>query len=97
MSDLQLPARKAYPTDSEDIRNHLVLQAFMEVFFNPQVRIELRKAKPDTLKIALEKAIHLDALYRLEASQVVAGPSSSTPTFNVNSVDKLVSHMETLL
>ena len=97
LSDLWLLARKAYPTDSEDIRNHLVLQAFMEGSFNPQVRIELRKAKPDTIKIALEKAIHLAAIYRLEASQAVAGPSSSTTTFNVNSVDELVSHMETLV
>ena len=35
LSDLQLLARKAFPTDSEDIRNHLVLQAFMEGLFNP--------------------------------------------------------------
>ena len=45
LADLKLLARKAYPNDSDESRNHLVLQAFIEGLFDQNVRIELRKKK----------------------------------------------------
>ena len=74
LAELKLLATKAYPTGSADIRNHIVLQAFMDGLANSSVRIELRKSKPATIQAALEAAIHLDAVYRLENLRVTASP-----------------------
>ena len=76
LADLKLLASKAYPTGSVDVRNHVVLQAFLDGIFNPHVRIELRKQKPADIPAALEQAIHLDAVYRLENSALPVSTST---------------------
>ena len=76
LADLKLLASKAYPTGSVDVRNHVVLQAFLDGIFNPHVRIELRKQKPADIPAALEQAIHIDAVYRLENSALPVSTST---------------------
>ena len=65
LTDLKLLAKKAYPDDSEEIREHLVMQAFLEGLLDQNVRLEIRKEKDISLTDALKRAVHLDAIYRL--------------------------------
>ena len=45
--DLKHLAHKAYPEESQDIRDHLVLRGFLEGIHNSQVRLDLRKTLED--------------------------------------------------
>ena len=65
LAEVKLLATKAYPTSSADVRNHVILQAFIEGISNSKVRLELRKSRPATIQDALEQAVHLEAVYRL--------------------------------
>ena len=43
LGDLKQLDLKAYPTDSQDIRDHLVLKGFIEAVNHSQVRLDFRK------------------------------------------------------
>ena len=60
---------KAYPTESQDIRDHLVLRGFLEGINYSQVRLDLRKQicdKDMKIETVLESALHLEAVTRIE-------------------------------
>ena len=54
------------------MRDHIVLQAFIDGLYNANVRVELRKQKPADIEAALESALHFDAVYRLEPSSATS-------------------------
>ena len=69
LEDLQQLAVKAYPHESHDIRDHLVLRGFFEGFHHSEVRFEVRKTNGDkemNIANALERALHLEAVIRIE-------------------------------
>ena len=67
-------ALKAYPTESQDIRDHLVLRGFLEKINHSQLRLDLRKqigdkdVKSETI---LEQVLHLEALTRIEKAKQI--------------------------
>ena len=69
LGDLQTLAFKAYPQESTVIREHLIFRGFHEGIENSQVRLDLRKNLGDadmTLDGALERALHIEAVTRIE-------------------------------
>ena len=69
LRDLQTLALKAYPQESIEIREHLVLRGFLESLENGLVRLDLRKNLGDadmTLDKAFERALHIEAVTRIE-------------------------------
>lgn len=93
LSELKLLASKAYPLESADVRNHLVLQTFIEGIHNVNVRVELRKLKTNSIEAALENAIHFDAVYRLESSSAA---NVQTPV-GLSAIDVLTQKLDTLI
>ena len=72
LGDLQGLAMKAYPGESNEIRDHLVVRGFLEGIHNRQVRLDLRKSLVDaelTIERVLEKALHLEAVTRIEEKE----------------------------
>ena len=62
----------AYPTESQDIRDHLVLGGFLEGINPSQVRLDLRKQIGDKYKkieTVLERALHLEAVTGIEEEE----------------------------
>ena len=62
LGDLQTLALKAYPQESTEIREHLILRGFLEGIENGQVRLDLRKNLGDAdmgLDRDLERALHI--------------------------------------
>ena len=69
LGDLQTLALKAYPQESNEIREHLSLRGFLEGIENSQVRLYLRKNLGDmdmTLVKALERALNIESVARIE-------------------------------
>ena len=69
LGDLQTLTLKAYPQGSTEIRKHLIVRGFLEGIENSQVQLELRKNLDDadmTLDRALERALHIVAVTRIE-------------------------------
>ena len=63
---------KAYPTESQDIRDHLVLRRFLEGINHIQVRLDLRKQIGDKdmkIETVLERALRLEAVTRIEEEE----------------------------
>ena len=97
LADLKLLAKKAYPDDSEEIREHLVMQAFLEGLLDQNVRLEIRKEKDISLADALKKAVHLDAIYRLEIpSQGGVNNGLNNSPHGVGSIDRLINRMDSM-
>ena len=62
----------AYPTESQDIRDHLVLRGLLARINLIRVRLDLRKQIGDkdmTIKTVLERALHLEAVTRIEEEE----------------------------
>ena len=98
LADLKLLAKKAYPDDSEEIREHLVMQAFLEGLLDQNVRLEIRKEKDISLADALKKAVHLDAIYRLEIpSQGGVNNGLNNSPHGVGSIDRLINRMDSMM
>ena len=93
LAELKILANKAYPQDTQPIRDHIALQSFIEGLHNVLVRVELRKNKPAAINLALESALHFNAIYRLDA-RTNETPSSSTALNTIEAlshkVDKLM-------
>ena len=69
LGDLITLALKAYPQESNEIREHLILRGFLEDIKNSQVRLDLRNNLGDadlTLDRALERALHIEAVTRIK-------------------------------
>ena len=67
--DLQTLTLKAYPQESNEIRENLILKGFLEGIGNSQVQFDLRKNLGDmdmNLDKALELALHIEAVTRIE-------------------------------
>ena len=97
LADLKLLAKKAYPDDSEEIREHLVMQAFLEGLLDQKVRLEIRKEKYISLADALKRAVHLDAIYRLEIpSQGGVNNGLNSSPHGVGSIDRLINRMDSM-
>ena len=65
LEDLKQLALKAYPTESQDIRDHLVLRGFLEGINHSQVRLDFRKQisnKDMEIETVLERALHLEVV-----------------------------------
>ena len=63
---------KAYPTESQYIRDHLVLRRFLEGINHSQVRLDLRKRigdKDRKIETVLERALHIEAVTRIEKEE----------------------------
>ena len=63
---------EAYPTELQDIRDHLVLRGFLEGINHSQVRLDLRKQIGDkdmSFETVLERALHLEAVTRIEEEE----------------------------
>ena len=72
MGDLKQLALRAYPTESEDIRDHLALRRFLEGIKHSQVRLDLRKQIGDKdmkTETVLERALHIEAGRRIEEEE----------------------------
>ena len=101
LGDLQTLALKAYPQESNKIREHLILRGFLEGIENSQVRLDLRKNLGDadmTLDKALERALHIEAVTRIEEEDNEARVSaiqSNKNTQLVNSINDLVQTLQT--
>ena len=99
LADLKLLAKKAYPADSQDVKDHLVLQAFIEGLYDQRVRLELRKNQTADLDSAIKMANHLDAILRLEPTSSgglgLGSSSSAKPT--VGSIDRLVNRVDEMM
>ena len=99
LADLKLLAKKAYPADSQDVKDHLVLQAFIEGLYDQRVRLELRKNQVADLDGASKMANHLDAILRLEpkSSGSIGIGSSHSGQPIVGSIDKLVTRVDEMM
>ena len=101
LGDLQTLALKAYPQESNEIREHLILRGFLEGIENSQVRLDLRKNLGDadmTLDKALERALHIEAVTRIEEEDNeprVSAIQSNENTQLVNSINDLVQTLQT--
>ena len=93
LAELKLLANKAYPQDTQAIRDHIVLQSFIDGLHNIHVRVELRKNKLADINAALESALHFDAIYRLEANANETAPSSTS----VSSIEALSRKIDKLM
>ena len=65
-------ALKVYPTESQDIRYHQVLRGFLEGVRHSQVRLDLRELIGDKdmkIETVLERALHLEAVTRIEEEE----------------------------
>ena len=84
---MQILALKAYPQESNEIREHLILRGFLEGIEKSQVRLDLRKNLGNadmTIDKALESALHSEAVTRIEENNDGPGflPSSRMKTLN---------------
>ena len=101
LGDLKTLALKAYPQESNEIREHLILRGFLEGIENSQVRLDLRKNLGDadmTLDKALERALHIEAVTRIEEEDNeprVSAIQSNENTQLVNSINDLVQTLQT--
>ena len=101
LGDLQTLALIAYPQESNEIREHLILRGFLEGIENSQVRLDLRKNLGDavmTLEKALERALHIEAVTRIEEEDNkprVSAIQSNKNTQLVNSINDLVRKLQT--
>ena len=101
LGDLQTLALKAYPQESNETREHLILRGFLEGIENNQVRIDLRKNLGDadiTLDKALERALHIEAVTRIEEEDNeprVSAIQSNENTQLFNSINDLVRTLQT--
>ena len=99
--DLQTLALKAYPQESNEIREHLILRGFPEGIENSQVRLDLRKNlgyEDVTLDRALERALHIEIVTRIEEEDNeprVPAIQSNENTQLVNSINDLVRTLQT--
>ena len=69
LGDFQTLALKAYPQQSNEIREHLILRGFLEGIENIQVQLNQRNNLGDadiTLDEVLERALHIEAVTRIE-------------------------------
>ena len=69
LRDLKQLDLKAYPTESQTIRDHLFLRGFLEEINHSQVRLDLTKQigrKNIKIETVLELALHLEAVTRTE-------------------------------
>ena len=72
LGDLKELALKVYPTESQDIRDYLVLRGFSEGINHSQVRLDLREQISDKkmkIETVLERALHLEAVTRKEEEE----------------------------
>ena len=72
LGDLKQLALKAYTTESQDIRDHLVLREFIEGINHSQVRLDLRNQLSDKdleIETGLERALHLEAITGIEEEE----------------------------
>ena len=94
-------ALKAYPQESNEIREHFILRGFLEGVENSQVRLDLRKNLGDAemnLDKALERALHIEAVTRIEEEDNeprVSAIQSNENTQLVNSINDLVRTLQT--
>ena len=101
LGDLQTSALKAYPQESNEIREHLILRGLLEGIENSQVRLDLRKNLGDadmTLDKALERSLHIEAVTRMEEEDNeprVSAIQSNENTQLVNSINGLVRTLQT--
>ena len=101
LGDFQTLALKAYPQESNEIREHLILRGFLEGIENSQVRLDLRKNLVDadmTSDKALERALHIEAVTRIEEENNeprVSAIQSNENTQLVNSINDLVRTLQT--
>ena len=72
LGGLEQLALKAYPSESQDIRDHLVLRGFMEGIRHSQARSDLRKQIGDmdvNIETVLERALHREDVTRIEEEE----------------------------
>ena len=74
LGDLKHLAHQAYTEESQDIRDYLVVRGFLEGIHPSQVELDLRKTLEDkdmTVDKALERALQLEAVTRIEEEEQV--------------------------
>ena len=92
---------ESIPQESNEIREHLILRGFLEGIENGQVRLDLRKNLGDadmTLDKALERALHIEAVTRIEEEDNeprFSAIQSNENTQLVNSINDLVRTLQT--
>ena len=102
LGDLQGLAMKAYPGESKEIRDHLVVRGFLEGIRNSQVRLDLRKTMGDAemnIERILEMALHLEAVTRIEEEEKEPRVAVLQPDNNEklnNSVNQLIEKLSLL-
>ena len=99
LHDLQTSALKAYPQESNEIREHLILRGFLEGIEKSQVRLELRKNLGDavmTLEKASERALNTEAVTRIEEEDNEPRVSAFQPNKNTKLVNSIKNLLQTL-
>ena len=92
---------RAYPQESNKIKEHLILREILEGIENSQVRIDLKIYLGDadmTLDKALERALDIEAVTRIEEEDNEPRGSaiqSNENTQLVNSINDLVRTLQT--
>ena len=72
LGDLKQLGLKAYPTESQNIRDRQILRGFLEGINHSQVRLDLRKQIGDKymkIETVLEQALHLEAVTGIEGEE----------------------------
>ena len=96
LGDLQCLAMKAYPGESKEIRDHLVVRGFLEGIRSSQVRLDMRKTVGDAemnIERLLETALHFEAVTRIEEEDKEPRVAMLQPDKNdklIESVNQLV-------
>ena len=90
---------KAYPQESKEITEHLILRGFFECNENSQVRLDLRKNLGDadmTLDRALERALHIEAVTRVEKEENEPHVSAIQSKENSQLLNSIIDFVRTL-
>ena len=98
---LQTLTLKAYPKESKELSENLVLRGLLEDIENSQVQLKLRKnlVRADMTKDkALERAVHIEAVTKIEEQDNEPRVSAIQPNENtqlINSNNDLVQTLQT--
>ena len=98
MADLKFLSKNAYPDDSEEIREHLVMQASLEGLLDQKVRLNIGKETDISLASSLKGALHLDTIYRLGIpSQGGEKIGLDSNPHGAGSIDILINQMDSMI
>ena len=64
--DIRRLTNLAYPTASSELKEVLATEQFLDGFFDPEMRLKIKQARPVNLNDAIQRAVELEAFNRAE-------------------------------